>query len=154
MFREILDFTGDMPTLFEIVTMKGTDGNSLNIILTIAAADYMTFGIYLLQDENGVMVDFIERNHRQYGSESVTYGIFKKWLTSEAPTCTYQHLIECLRQSELGALAEEIVDARSTGTYGKLSQLVVATSQSALALLQMSPVWPHPLNKCQSNRII
>ena len=44
------------------------------------------------------------------GAESVTKEILKKWLTSDAPTHTYQHLIECLRQSELGALAEVIAN--------------------------------------------
>ena len=43
-----------------------------------------------------------------------TEAILQKWLTSDAPTRTYQHLIECLRQSELGALAELI--ANTTGT--------------------------------------
>ena len=42
------------------------------------------------------------------GAEAITQSIIKKWLTSGAPTRTYQHLTECLRQSELGALAEEI----------------------------------------------
>ena len=48
------------------------------------------------------------------GVEAVTQSIIKKWLTSGAPTRSYQHLIECLRQSELGALAEEI----ATNTTG------------------------------------
>ena len=38
----------------------------------------------------------------------VTRAILQKWVTSDAPTRTYQHLIDCLRQSELGALAELI----------------------------------------------
>ena len=38
----------------------------------------------------------------------VTKEILKKWLTSGATPRTYQHLIDCLRQSELGALVELI----------------------------------------------
>ena len=60
----------------------------------------------MCQDENGEEVDLIEKDHK--GAESVTKEILKKWLTSDAPTRTYQHLIECLRQSELGALAEQL----------------------------------------------
>ena len=59
----------------------------------------------------GYQVELVKRDHRQDGTESVTQAIIKKRLTSgAAPTCTYQHLIECLRQSELGALAEDIAN--------------------------------------------
>ena len=88
--------------------MKGADGKPLKIIQTIAAGDYMTFGMYLLQDDNGVEVELIRKNHKQDSAESVQ-SILIKWLTNGAvPTCTYQHLIECLRQSELGGLADRI----------------------------------------------
>ena len=88
--------------------MKGADGKPLKIVQKIAAHDYTTFGMCLLQDENGEEVDVIEKDHINKGVESVTKEILKKWLTSDAPTRTYQHLLECLRQSELGALAELI----------------------------------------------
>ena len=45
-----------MPTLLALKTMKGADGKPLKIVQTIAAHDYTTFGMYLLQDENGVAV--------------------------------------------------------------------------------------------------
>ena len=86
--------------------MKGADGKPLKIVQKIAAHDYTTFGMCLLQDENGEEVDIIEKDHN--GAESVTKEILKKWLTSGATPRTYQHLIDCLRQSELGALAELI----------------------------------------------
>ena len=99
--------SGDKPTLLKLKTMKGADGNPLKIILKIAA--YMTFGMCLLQDENGVDVDLLKKTHDNDGPVGITDAIIKKWLTSGAtPTRTYQHLIECLRQSELGALAEDI----------------------------------------------
>ena len=86
--------------------MKGADGKPLKIVQKIAAHDYTTFGMCLLQDENGEEVDIIEKDHN--GAESVTKEILKKWLTSGATPRTYQHLTDCLRQSELGALAELI----------------------------------------------
>ena len=92
--------------------MKGPDGNPLNIIPRIAAGKYKTFGMCLLQDENGEVVDLLKKTHAHDGPEGITDAIIQKWLTSgAAPTRTYQHLIECLRQSELGALAEDIVNA-------------------------------------------
>ena len=89
--------------------MKGADGKPLKIAQMIADHDYTTFGMCLLQDENGEEVDLIKKDHICRGAESVTEAILKKWLTSDAPTRTYQHLIECLRQSELGALAEQLI---------------------------------------------
>ena len=99
---------GAPPTLLNLKTMKGADGKSLKIVETIAAHDYTTFGMCLLQDVNAEVVDLIEKDHISKGAERVTKEILKKWLTSDASTRTYQYLIECLRQSELGALAELI----------------------------------------------
>ena len=89
--------------------MKRADG--MSVIQAIAAVNYKKFGMYLLRDDNVAMVDLIEKDHK--GAVSVTEAILKKWLASDAPTRTYQHLIECLRLSELGALAELI--AKTTG---------------------------------------
>ena len=91
------------------MAMKGADGRPLRVIETIAASNYKKFGMYLLRDDNGAMVGLIEKDHIIKGAESVTEAILQKWLKSDAPTRTYEHLIECLRQSELGALAELIV---------------------------------------------
>ena len=99
----------EKPTVLKLKKMKGADGEPLKIIQKIAAHDYTTFGMYLLQDENGEDVALLKKNHiHDHGAESVTEAILQKWLISDAPTRTYQHLIECLRQSELGALAELI----------------------------------------------
>ena len=89
--------------------MKGVDDKPLRVIETIAAGNYKKFGMYLLRDDNGAMVALIEKDHIIRGAASVTEAILQKWLTSDAPTRTYQHLIECLRQSELGALAEQLI---------------------------------------------
>ena len=100
---------GATPTLLNLMAMKGADGEPLRVIETIAAGNYKMFGMYLLQDKNETMVDLIEKDHiNKGGAKIVTKEILKKWLTSDAPTRAYQHLIECLRQSELGALAELI----------------------------------------------
>ena len=112
-YVSLLSTTGcvDEPTLLNLMKMKGADGNPLGIIPRIAAGDYMTFGMCLLQDKNGDQVKLIKRDHRHDGTDSITQAIIQKWLTSgAAPTRTYQHLIECLRQSELGALAEDIAN--------------------------------------------
>ena len=90
--------------------MKRAGSKYLKIIETVAAGDYMTFGMLLLQDENRDQVDLIKNDHIRDGAMGVTLAILKKWLASGAPTCTYQHLINCLEQSGLGALAKDITD--------------------------------------------
>ena len=108
-----------MPTLLKLKTMKGADGKSLRIVQTIAAHDYTTFGMCLLQDENGVAVDLIKKDHISEGAESVTRAIIQKWLENgDKSTRTYQHLIECLRQSELGALADQLIAVNTTSEQG------------------------------------
>ena len=87
----------------------------------------MTFGMCLLQDVNGDEVELIEKNHKQDGAESVTQALLKRWLKSGAHTCRYGHMIECLRDSDLGALADDI----TTAVVGKGSykiQCILATN--------------------------
>ena len=80
-----------------------------NVIQTIAAGDYETFGMCLLQDENGAKVDVIKEKHSQAGPKATTEAIIKEWLRDNPEnTRTYDHLMECLRKSGLGALADDI----------------------------------------------
>ena len=111
---------GATPTLLKLISMKRADGKPLRVIETIAAGNYKMFGMCLLQDDNGTTVDLLKKNKIHDGAESVTQAILQKWLTSDAPTRTYQHLIECLRQSELGSLAELIANTTVCCTMQKL----------------------------------
>ena len=96
---------GATPSLLKLKTLKTRDGKPLKIIQTIAAGDYETFGMFLLQDENGAAVKVIKKGNIHDGPESVTQAILQHWLvTSDSSTRIYQHLIQCLRDSELGAL--------------------------------------------------
>ena len=85
--------------------MKRMNDKPLCVIRRIAV-NYYTFGVNLLKDDNGEKVDVIERDHKE--AEVITHEILKKWLRDGGPTCTYPHLMECLRESELGALADDI----------------------------------------------
>ena len=88
--------------------MKGADGSPLNIIKRVAAGNYTTFGMCLLQDVNGDKVKIIETDYRHKGAEAVTEAIIQKWLKSGRPT--YEHLTKCLNQSGLGTLAKLIAE--------------------------------------------
>ena len=88
--------------------MKGADGKPLKIIQKIAAHDCIAFGILLLQDENGTEVTLLKKDHINGGAESIALAIIQKWLATDAAPRTYQHLIECLKQSQLDTLAADI----------------------------------------------
>ena len=104
--------------------MKASDGR--NVIQKIAAGDYETFGMYLLQDENGGKVDLIKENNKQKRAEGITEAILKEWLNNGPKhTRTYGHLIECLRESDLRALADVI--AKKSTRVGKPCQFTVYT---------------------------
>lgn len=99
--------------------MKGPNGSDLKVIKNIAAGDYELFGMLLLHDDNGVTVGLFRKNHIYEGAESITKAIIKEWLTRGSPTapCTYKHLIECLRRSDLGELADSIEAQLWYGLY-------------------------------------
>ena len=56
----------------------------MNIIKEISAKDYMTFGMCLLQDDNGTAVDLLKKDHIHEGAQSVTRAILQTWLPSGA----------------------------------------------------------------------
>ena len=91
--------------------MTGENESPLRIIETIAAGDYETFGMFLLQDDNGVKVRLLKKDHIHEGVMGITQAIMQKWLTSDVPTHTYEHLIQCLKQSGQVALAERVTSA-------------------------------------------
>ena len=84
------------------------DDEPLHVIERIATK-YYTFGMNLLQDSNGEKVDVIKEKHILEGPEGITREILKEWIREGGSTCTYLHLLNCLRKSGLGALAEDIL---------------------------------------------
>ena len=109
--------TDDRPSVLSLKEAKGRDG--LDVIKTIAANNYRTFGMFLLHDENGQRIDFITRREGNM-IESVVEGIVAEWLKQESTPRTYQYLIECLRKSGMGAFAEEFEDM----TEKEIGQLI------------------------------
>ena len=81
-------------------------GKTVDLIKRIAVGQYTSFGMQLLQDENGVSVKLLKRDHN--GAEVVTEAILQQWLTNGGPNCTYSHLIYSLRAAKFGGLADEI----------------------------------------------
>ena len=93
--------------------MKKKDGSDLKFIETIAGNYTTSFGMFLLRDENGLEVEVIETDNAHKHAVGVINAIIKKWLTKGSPAapCTYEHLIQCLREAGLGTLAEDLAAA-------------------------------------------
>ena len=64
----------------------------------------------LLKDDNGQRIDLITKG--LIGAKA-TEAVLKEWLTGNIPDTnpyprTYRHLVECINESGMGALAEHI----------------------------------------------
>ena len=93
--------------------MKGLDGKPLRIFRNIAVRHgelYPEFGASLLNDPDHVDVDLIKMNHKFDGHEVVVKAFAREWLMKGGPTCTYQHLIDCVREYGMKDLADQIRD--------------------------------------------
>lgn len=93
--------------------MKGLDGKPLSIFRKIAVRHgehYLRFGAILLNDPDHVDVEIIKMNHKYDGPEIVVGAFAREWLMKGGPTCTYQHLIDCVREYDMEDLADQIRD--------------------------------------------
>ena len=68
---------------------------------------YHVFGILLLNDETGDLVERLEYQHSGKSSE-IVMGILQDWLMGKGLAPTWQSLIQTLRDSHLNLLAAEI----------------------------------------------
>ena len=73
--------------------------------------EYWKFGILLLEDDNGHIVDAITRDHRQDSIEMITLKILQKWINGvgQKPVSWYT-LVQVLYDVQLNELAREILE--------------------------------------------
>jgi hypothetical protein len=95
------------PSLVELLSFPTKHGN-INIPKEIGIK-YDTFGILLLKDRTGAMVDGIELKHLK-DSVKINIEILKKWIRGEAgeKPVSWRTLITCLRNSGMSTLASDI----------------------------------------------
>ena len=79
----------------------------LNIIQSIGTR-YPTLGIFLLEDDNGVLVDALRFEHN-HNAEAITRAIFQRWITGTgSKPITWRTLVDVLRECQLAAQADAI----------------------------------------------
>ena len=69
---------------------------------------YRQFGILLLQDDRGNLVDTIVHDELNYGAVNINLSILQKWLNGRGKPSTWSSLIQVLRDIELSVLAHDI----------------------------------------------
>ena len=78
--------------------------------------NYATFGILLLNDEIGVIVAGIAREHRG-NTDDINLAILKRWLIGQGrQPVTWRTLIKVLRDANMTVLADDI-----SGNLSRLS---------------------------------
>lgn len=77
--------------------------------------NYKDFGLELLNDESGQIVDAIIEEKREK-AEAINYEILKRWVNGEGKPHSWETLIEVLEDCELGNLAQEIKNELTTST--------------------------------------
>ena len=80
---------------------------AINIPLEIGVS-YRQFGILLLEDDRGNLVDTIIHDERCNGVLNINLTILQKWLQGTGKPPTWSSLIEVLRDIELSVLANDI----------------------------------------------
>ena len=88
-------------------------GERLNII-SRAASQYWSIGIYLLDDRKCVAVRAIKLRANDQ-AEAAMQEIFTKWVDEDAD-CSWEKLIYCLKINKLSDLAKEIENGLNSVT--------------------------------------
>ena len=90
--------SGERPSLPELLRLEVPQQVSRN---------YSTFGIFLLNDETGSRVDYIEE-YCHGNPEKITRKILQEWLEGKGLPVTWKSLVKTLRDSKFSILANEI----------------------------------------------
>ena len=94
------------PTLTTLTCFKTSSG-SINVAERIGP-QYLTFGIQLLKDDTGAIIDAIEEecHHKAY---KINLKILRRWIEGQGRRpLTWATLINVLRDTQLAVLASEI----------------------------------------------
>ena len=84
-----------------------------NIVVEIGAK-YATFGIFLLEDKTGAIVEALEMEHHQ-NAERINMAILQQWLQGRGvKPVTWSTLVTVLQRIGMGSLAYEIASEIGT----------------------------------------
>lgn len=87
-----------VPTLPELLRLKLPQRVGIH---------YLSFGVFLLNDNDGTKVQNLDHQHRGNTSHIVG-GILQEWLQGRGLPVTWQSLTQALRDSDMTELADEV----------------------------------------------
>lgn len=95
------------PTLPEFISFPLSDGTRVNLAKKIGH-EYTSFGVLLLEDSDGMVVDSIEQQLNS-NPERINNRIFQQWLQGKGrEPVTWTTLVAVLREIGLRTLAKDI----------------------------------------------
>ena len=104
-------YAEDKPTMVKLLKFPGKRGK-INIPEQIGT-NYKTFGIFLLRDDSGTIVSGIERA-KMHDVDEINIAILQRWLSGKGQgPFTWDILVQCLQDTELNFLANEIEEVLS-----------------------------------------
>ena len=110
-FNSALDNHADQPTLIDCIRFEG-EKRKINIPQEIGVK-YLDFGLFLLDDPNGVRTRALAHKHNNNANE-INREIIEEWVAGKGKhPVTWKTLTEVLRDIELSTLAEEIEAIKS-----------------------------------------
>ncbi len=96
------------PSLYCLLSFQtSTADTPLNVPQSIGV-HYRAFGILLLEDDRGNLVETIIHDNANSGAQGITLSILYKWLNGRGKPPTWSSLLEVLRHIELHVLAQDI----------------------------------------------
>ena len=99
-------FPGEHPTLIELIRFQGRE-RCINIPQQIGA-NFMKFGIILLEDTNGARMQSTTHECRD-SPEQINTKVLQEWITGRGRLpVSWNTLIEVLHDIDLGTLADDI----------------------------------------------
>ncbi len=90
-----------------LLSFQSATAGAINIPQAIGV-QYRPFGILLLQDDSGNLVETIIHDSTKFGAMDINLSILQKWLNGRGKPPTWTSLLEVLRDIELCVLAHHI----------------------------------------------
>lgn len=103
-------FLGKKPTLAQLMKMKTTGGQKIEII-KLVAPQWKQLGALLDFDTEGRTVDLIEAEHKLNGPVDCCQATMKLWLRGKGIDATWAALIELLDDIDQSELAKQVKSA-------------------------------------------
>ena len=109
-FNVLITSAAQGPTLPQLISLPTRTGETMNIMQRIGT-QYIDFGIILLNDKDGSIVDQITTQY-QLNAVNITREILKRWIRGEGKQpVTWKTLTDALTAIGLTELAKSILES-------------------------------------------